>query len=82
MATRAADAGAPRLKRSGGQLAGSQRAAQGAASPWLARLRAGLAALLRQLARLAAGAGIAVAGLSLALALISYSPLDPSFNTA
>jgi DNA segregation ATPase FtsK/SpoIIIE, S-DNA-T family len=61
-----------------------KRAAAGAAGgpAWLMKLRIVLAAFLRQLARMAAGASIAVAGLALALALTSYSPLDPSFNTA
>ncbi len=49
---------------------------------WLARARATLAVVVRQAARLAAGGALAFVGLALALALVSYSPADPSFNTA
>ncbi|MEN9933254.1 MAG: hypothetical protein RIS17_1827, partial [Pseudomonadota bacterium] len=49
---------------------------------WLVRARATLAVVLRQAARVAAGGALAFLGLALALALVSYSPADPSFNTA
>jgi DNA segregation ATPase FtsK/SpoIIIE, S-DNA-T family len=72
MATRAAEAISPRMKRP---------AASGGPS-WLLRLRVALGLALRQLAQVSAGAAIAGLGVMLALAIISYSPIDPSFNTA
>jgi S-DNA-T family DNA segregation ATPase FtsK/SpoIIIE len=74
MATRAAEAASPRIKRAAAGAAGGPA--------WLMKLRIALAAFMRQLARMAAGAGIATAGLALALAITSFSALDPSFNTA
>ncbi len=74
MATRAAEAVSPRTRRATARPAGGPA--------WLVTLRVALAVFMRQLARMAAGAGIAIAGLALALALTSHSPLDPSFNTA
>ncbi len=53
-----------------------------AGSALLGRMRVQLALLLRLALRLAGGGAIAAAGVALALALLSYSPRDPSFNTA
>jgi DNA segregation ATPase FtsK/SpoIIIE, S-DNA-T family len=49
---------------------------------WFTRLRVMLALALRQLTLAGAGLMVALAGMALALALITYSALDPSFNTA
>ena len=67
MATRAAPA--PKRSSPGGPA-------------WLLRLRLVLALALRMAARVAAGAAVALIGVALVLALLSYSPADPSFNTA
>ena len=48
----------------------------------LAQLRVALALALRVAARVAAGGALALVGVALVLALISYAPADPSFNTA
>ena len=48
----------------------------------LAQLRVALALAARVVARVAAGLAVALIGVALALALLSYSPADPSFNTA
>jgi S-DNA-T family DNA segregation ATPase FtsK/SpoIIIE len=48
----------------------------------LARTRLALALAFRTALRIAGGGLIAAAGVALAFALISYSPRDPSFNTA
>ncbi|MBU6164875.1 MAG: DNA translocase FtsK 4TM domain-containing protein [Alphaproteobacteria bacterium] len=48
----------------------------------LARWRVQLALALRAALRIMAGGLIAAAGVALALALLSYAPGDPSFNTA
>ncbi|MFZ4380946.1 MAG: DNA translocase FtsK 4TM domain-containing protein, partial [Sandarakinorhabdus sp.] len=68
MATRAPTATAV---RSGGTAAG-----------WLLRVRVGAVLLLRQLGRIVAGLALAGVGAALAAAIITYSPRDPSFNTA
>ena len=49
---------------------------------WIVRLRVMLALALRVLARVAAGGAVALLGVALVLALLSYAPADPSFNTA
>ncbi|WP_409049597.1 DNA translocase FtsK [Sandarakinorhabdus sp.] len=67
MATRAASA--PKPSSTGGPA-------------WLVRLRVALVLGLRMAARVAAGAAVALIGVALVLALLSYSPADPSFNTA
>ncbi|WP_152417423.1 DNA translocase FtsK [Sandarakinorhabdus sp. AAP62] len=67
MATRAATA--PKRSRSGGPV-------------WLVRLRVALVLGLRVAVRIAAGLAVALIGVALVLALLSYSPADPSFNTA
>jgi S-DNA-T family DNA segregation ATPase FtsK/SpoIIIE len=67
MATRAAPA--PKRSSPGGPA-------------WLLRLRLVLALALRMAARVAAGAAVALIGVALVLALLSYSPADPAFNTA
>ena len=53
-----------------------------AGSALLTRARVALALALRTALRVASGGIIAAAGVALALSLISYSPRDPSFNTA
>jgi S-DNA-T family DNA segregation ATPase FtsK/SpoIIIE len=61
----------------------ARRAASGPSGPaWLVRARVALGLAARRLAQVAAGAGIAAIGGALALSISSYSPLDPSFNTA
>jgi len=76
MATRATSAPSPRGRA--GRPAG-----RGIGGPlWLARARVAVVLALRQLARVAAGVGVALGGIGLAAALISYSALDPSFNTS
>ncbi len=76
MATRATTAPSPRGR-------GTRQSGRTAGGPaWLARARVTLVLVLRQLARIAAGLGVAMAGVSLALAILSYSPQDPSFNTS
>ena len=67
MATRAASA--PKRSSTGGPV-------------WLQRLRVTLALALRVAARVAAGGAVAAIGVALVLALLSYAPADPSFNTA
>jgi S-DNA-T family DNA segregation ATPase FtsK/SpoIIIE len=67
MATRAASA--PKRSSPGGPA-------------WLLRLRLVSALALRVAARVAAGGAVALIGVALVLALLSYSPADPSFNTA
>lgn len=67
MATRAAPA--PKRSSPGGPA-------------WLLRLRLVSALALRVAARVAAGGAVALIGVALVLALLSYSPADPSFNTA
>jgi S-DNA-T family DNA segregation ATPase FtsK/SpoIIIE len=49
---------------------------------WLVRVRVGAVLLLRQLGRILAGLALAGTGAALAAALLTYSPRDPSFNTA
>mgnify|MGYP002777957032 CR=1 FL=1 len=58
------------------------RQASRAGPAWLARVRVAVSIALRRLGQAAAGAGIAGVGIALTLAITSYSPLDPSFNTA
>jgi S-DNA-T family DNA segregation ATPase FtsK/SpoIIIE len=67
MATRAASA--PKRSSPGGPA-------------WLLRLRVALALALRVAARVGAGVAVALVGVALVLALLSYDPADPSFNTA
>ena len=67
MATRAAPA--PKRSSPGGPA-------------WLLRLRLVSALALRVAARVAAGGAVALIGMALVLALLSYTPADPSFNTA
>jgi S-DNA-T family DNA segregation ATPase FtsK/SpoIIIE len=46
------------------------------------RLRVAISMALRQAVRLSAGGALGMAGIALLLALVTYSPADPSFNTA
>ncbi|WP_439544988.1 DNA translocase FtsK 4TM domain-containing protein [Sandarakinorhabdus sp.] len=54
----------------------------GAAPGWLLRARVGAVLLIRQLVRIMAGLALGGLAVALAAALLSYSPRDPSFNTA
>ncbi len=70
-------------RASASQAAGSAAPRRRAAAAGrLAGVRAQLGVALALVLRLAAGALVAAAGVALALALLSYSPRDPSFNTA